>query len=380
MPRRGALYFNGRFLKYPPAAFNFLKSIPRAKRLRFCFSYLSKFTIFPGKKKNYEEAMQRTVGKEIYEAFYKDFSKKLWGIDPKEISFDGTKRRITFLNLKSMWRIISGRTGYFLYPQNGIGEIAKKMEDKILSNGGEIRRGAEIKKVLLNNRTVQRVITEDSMGRQENAAASSLLSTIPIDSLFTMCFNGDKPTPLLTWRGARILYIHINDKIERENETFYFPSMCIKLGRVSDISKYSPYLNLGLKGTLLTVEIPLFSSDRAWSISDTELLRICLDDLIKVNIIKNNPEILNYFSIKLDRAYPVYKIGWKDNFSKTYNELDKIENLFSVGRKGLFLHCNIDHCILQGLKLSNFILKGNGCAKKAWGKELPKVFKFYARD
>ena len=73
-------------------------------------------------------------------------------------------------------------------------------------------------------------------------------------------------------------------------------------------------------------------------------------------------------------------MGWRDNFYRIYNELNKVENLFTIGRGGLFLHCNIDHCIIQGRQLADFILSGRWRRKDLWQKEVSGFLRFSARD
>jgi UDP-galactopyranose mutase len=99
-----------------------------------------------------------------------------------------------------------------------------------------------------------------------------------------------------------------------------------------------------------------------------------------VDILKTRPSIVKYFSLSLDKVYPVYKADWKELFFTMYNRLNRIQNLFTIGRKGLFLHCNIDHCIIQGLELANFILNGKQKDKNAWNKKVAGFLRFSARD
>ena len=99
----------------------------------------------------------------------------------------------------------------------------------------------------------------------------------------------------------------------------------------------------------------------------------------KVRLIPEGARVLKHFSVKLKKVYPLFKIGWKDNFLRIYEKLNTVENLFSIGRKGLFLHCNIDHCILQGIDIAEFIQK-NKLQKKIWNKKASAYLNFYARN
>jgi protoporphyrinogen oxidase len=209
---------------------------------------------------------------------------------------------------------------------------------------------------------------------------SALISTIPIDHFFNLIFNTTNSQTHLEWRGVKLLYVLIDEELKGEPETYYFPSSEIILGRVSNIGRYSPFLCPSLKRTLLTIEIPASPGDDIWGMESGRLLDLCLNDLQKVDILKTRPSIVKYFSLSLDKVYPVYKADWKELFFTMYNRLNRIQNLFTIGRKGLFLHCNIDHCIIQGLELANFILNGKQKDKNAWNKKVAGFLRFSARD
>ncbi|OGW74802.1 MAG: hypothetical protein A2Z72_05970 [Omnitrophica bacterium RBG_13_46_9] len=378
--RRGALYYNGKYLRYPPNVFNFLKVLSFRNTLRLAVSYLKRFDYSHRDAVNYQEAMIRAVGKKIYVAFYKNFARKLWGVDPKRMSIDGMRRRNTFLNLQSITKSVCGKDRYFFYPIHGIGDIAKKLESSILENNGKIIKGAKINGFSLDSGRVTRIIIEGLDGAKDEIESSIVASTVPIDSLFGILYGHHTPASGLTWRGLRILYIHMRELLEARNETFYFPRLDIKFGRVSDIGKFSPYINAFAGGTLLTVEVPCTPGDRLWDADDKELLDICVRDLIKTGVLTGYPDVSKYFSIHLEKAYPVFEIGWREKFIGMHSQLDKILNLFTIGRKGLFLHCNIDHCIIQGLELADFILQDKWRDKDLWNKKMSRFLQFCARD
>jgi len=379
-PRNGALYFKGRFLRYPPNIINLLKSFSFHKVLKLSAGYLKKFIHMPKKDRSYQDAMIRAVGKNVYTTFYKDFAKKLWGMDPSKLATDGIRRRNTVINLRSIWRSMTGKDKYFFYPRHGIGEIARKMSEEMLGNGGTIMKGSKIKKISMQDDKITRLLVEDQTGKDVELKPAQVISTIPIDSLSEMIYGDKISAAGLLWRGLRVAYIHFEEELGLKNETFYFPDAGIRIGRVSEIKKYSPYLNTDLKGTLLTIEIPCSQTDEMWRISDEELLKICLEDLEKASILKGQVKVLKYFSLKIEKAYPIYHIGWKENFFRLYNDLNKIANLFLIGRKGLFLHCNIDHCIMQAIELADFIASNDPRGKAAWNKKVGRFLQFCARD
>ncbi len=377
--RNGRLYLQGRYFNYPPNIFNLIKKYPFKEVIRFVSSRLKGLLIFYDKEgDNFETAMIRSVGKDAYEKVYKGYAKKIWGRDPKDISVEGMHRRKAVLDFRSLKSVLK-RRHYFYYPRLGIGDIARNLEEKILENQGKVIKGAEIKRIDFNG-NIESLTLNDMANKPCEIQISTLISTIPIDNFYNLIFNTPDSRINLEWRGVRLLYVLIGEELKGEPETYYFPSSDIILGRVSNIRKYSPSLCGSTKGTLLTIEIPSSPGDEIWEMDSIKLLDICLRDLQKVNILARHPDVIKHFSLILDKVYPVYKTGWKELFFAMYNRLDKIQNLFTIGRKGLFLHCNIDHCIVQGLGLADFILDGKGADKYSWNKKVADFLKFSARD
>ena len=106
----------------------------------------------------------------------------------------------------------------------------------------------------------------------------------------------------------------------------------------------------------------------------------CVQELIKAKILKENlTRQPLFFSKRLKNVYPVYEIGWKENFRKIYNRLNTVSNLYMVGRHALFLHCNIDHCIIMADKLAKF-LSGGATDKKQWDNIVAGFYHFRVRD
>ena len=378
-PRHGALHIQGKFIRYPANIFNFMKVMSIKKSFVLFISYvLNLFKPYPRKIKTYEEAMLKIVGKTIYTSLYKDFAKKLWGIEPSLITVEGMKRRNVTFNLKTIKKSLIGQNAHFFYPKHGIGEIAQKLEQAVLKNHVTITKGSQLVKVFLNDKhEVSKILLKDSAGKETKLEASIVVSTIPIDTLHHMIYE-KSPVEELAWRGLLLIYLHLKEPLERDNDTFYFPELTTKLGRVSINHKFSPYLNSSIEGVFLTIEIPSSPGEELWAMDEEKLVHLCTEELVKTGICKPSPCILKSFTIKLDRAYPLYSVGWEEKLNRIFTDLRKINGLYTLGRRGLFLHSNIDHSILQGLELSNIIINGHQDA--LFDKKIKEYRKFTARD
>jgi hypothetical protein len=86
-----------------------------------------------------------------------------------------------------------------------------------------------------------------------------------------------------------------------------------------------------------------------------------------------------FFSRKIRNVYPIYDLGWKERFDKIYQRLNGLENLYMIGRTALFLHCNIDHCMLMALKLAHYLSNGYE-SKKEWDAIRQGFFNYRVRE
>jgi hypothetical protein len=114
--------------------------------------------------------------------------------------------------------------------------------------------------------------------------------------------------------------------------------------------------------------------------SDQRLAEVCTAGLHRLGILRTaTPGSATFFSRKLEKVYPVYDIGWKDRFEKIYQRLNSLDNMYMIGRGALFLHCNIDHCMLMAIKLARHL--AGGCASKdEWEAIRQDFFSYRVRE
>ena len=87
--------------------------------------------------------------------------------------------------------------------------------------------------------------------------------------------------------------------------------------------------------------------------------------LEKVNILKKY-QITEFFSRKIEKAYPIYKKGFLQELNKTEKFFESIDNFYLLGRQGLFNYNNMDQCWDMAIKISGQIK--NQKTKSDWQK------------
>lgn len=399
-PRRGKIRIHGKFLDYPPSVIQILTSFGFARGARLSWDFLTSrrhsllppsLTGGPQLQTSFEAYATRAVGKSLYESFYKPYALKLWGVAPEGLSFEPAVSRVKKFELRAVLKevkkkVTGNSNGHsFYYPARGFGQIAGKIQERFVENGGQILFESSVEKLELKDDCEIEAITVRAAGGEAlRVPAKLFISTAPIDvmhRLLCRASNGrESPALGLSWRSLRILYLFTPDKLPSEHETYYFPEPDVIFGRVSEPAKYSPFLNQAAGLSALVVEIPCTFEDEIWNMEDKALAELCIGDLRRLKILSTHPAgTSEYFSHKIKNLYPVYALGWKENLEKALDRFNLIKNLYLVGRPALFLHCNVDHCMAMALKLARFLSAGEG-SREDWERSLGDVFSLSLHD
>jgi protoporphyrinogen oxidase len=399
-PRRGQIRVRGKFLDYPPSVIQILTSFGFATGVQFFWDFLisrNYSCLTPSRmvslnqQTSFEEYATRAVGKSLYESFYKPYAMKLWGVTPARLSFEPAVSRVRKFEARAIWnevkKKVTGETNTqsFYYPAKGFGQIAEKIQERFIKNGGEILFESSIERLeLKNDSEIESLLVHTAGATPRRVPTKLFISTAPIDVLHQLiCSASDgRETPSLglSWRSLRILYLFTPDKIPSEHETYYFPEPDVIFGRVSEPAKYSPFLNQAAEKSALVIEIPCTAGDEIWNMEDEVLAGLCISNLRELKILSSKPRgTSEYFSRKIKNLYPVYEIGWKEKLEKALHRFNSIKNLYIVGRPALFLHCNVDHCMAMALKLARF-LSAEEVSREDWERSLGDVFSLSLHD
>ena len=121
------------------------------------------------------------------------------------------------------------------------------------------------------------------------------------------------------------------------------------------------------------VEITCDFNDWRWKTSDYNIFDMAMKDLEKTGILKK-ADVEEYFTKKANHVYPIYSKNYKKHMKIILDYLDKISNLQTTGRQGLYNYNNTDHCIDMANKTAEYIKKKKSV--REW-KELREYFDTY---
>ncbi|MBU0467046.1 MAG: FAD-dependent oxidoreductase [Nanoarchaeota archaeon] len=321
---------------------------------------------------SYEDYFVKGFGEKGYGILFKGFAEKVWG-NPKNISEELARKRSPASNIfdvikSALKKDKNVSAESFYYPKKGCGVLCENLASAIVGKKGKILLNAVPQKINLEKGKVVSVSVE----------AKNKTKTIPCDVLVSTASIGEIPgliSPSLSqktidsmkklkYRPLRICFVFIKKKKVLEHNWVFFPEKEFCFNRVAEQKSFSP-LTCPEDKTVITAELTGSEDSEAYNSPDEDIKPLVLKDLEKAGIIKKE-DVYDFFSLKAKQVYPVYEIGYREYLSAVLEQLDKIENLFSVGRLGLFNYNNIDHCLDMAKVVSEIITKNKG--RSEWKK------------
>ena len=105
--------------------------------------------------------------------------------------------------------------------------------------------------------------------------------------------------------------------------------------------------------------------DQMWESTDEDFINMAIDELVRMGIIESKENVLDATRLRVKKAYPAY-FGSYDNFSLVRTYLDKINNLYCVGRNGQHRYNNMDHSMLTAMEAVKNIAAGIRSKDNVW--------------
>lgn len=399
--RVSRIYFLKKFFDYP------ISLKPRTFiNMGFCrtmssgFGYLHS-CIFKREENSLEDFYVNRFGKKLYSLFFEDYTEKLWGVHPSNLSADWGAQRVKGLSLgktvlnaltkpfrKKKSKVETSLIDKFEYPKRGPGQLYEKMAEKIIDMGGKIIFNAEVDKVEVSEGEITKIYTKD--GREFNC--DEVFSTMPIKDLISSI--GKEKVPAKAYDTAVNLpyrdFITVGlllDKLKIKNKTkirtlqnivpdnwIYVQERSVKMGRIQIFNNWSPYM---VKDPMNTVWIGLeyFCSegDKMWESSESDFVNFAIDELISMGIVESKENILDSCQIKVKKAYPAY-FGSYSQFGDVRKYLDGIYNLYCLGRNGQHRYNNMDHSMITAITAVEGYLKGKKDKSEVWNVNTEKDY------
>ena len=328
-------------------------------------------------------------GKPLYSMFFEDYTEKVWGIHPSKLGADWGAQRVKGLSiltvLKDMITKSIGTQGKkevetsliesFVYPKLGPGQLWETAAQEVIDKGGEVKMESCVTNIHINGNTVDYIEVTDKTGAVTREECDYFLSSMPIKDLIAAISGIEIPEDVkkvaqeLPYRDFITVGI-LTKKLSMKNEThmatyknripdtwIYIQEPDVKVGRLQIFNNWSPYLINDYENTMwIGMEYFCSEGDELWNMPKDDFIKMAVKELISIGFIEAD-DVLDATQVKIQKAYPSY-FGSYYAIDKVKNFLDKIENLYCIGRNGQHRYNNMDHSMLTAMETVDIIKKG----------------------
>lgn len=399
------ILYNKKFFDYPVTLnWNTLKNLGFKKLVRVAVTY-TKALIVKKDETSLENFYINRFGKELYETFFKNYTEKVWGLEPAKISAEWGAQRVKGISIFEIVADIfrkkfkNKKTKHvsliekFYYPKLGAGQMWQTMADKIEEMGGKVLLNSQVENIIIKDKKIDSVVINQN-GELTTLHTDALVSSMPIKNLVEKLgqdqFNTETYNAAinLPYRDFLVVYLLV-DKLKLKNNTkiptigniipddwVYIQEDSVKMGRMQIFNNWSPYLFKNKEDVenkaLISLEYFASVGDNLWSKSEDEMIDFAIDEARQIGII-DNVTIYAKKMFKIEKAYPAY-FGTYEKMTQIRNELDQFENLYCVGRNGQHRYNNMDHSMLTGIETADSIINNEKDKSKIWSVNTEKEY------
>ena len=293
----------------------------------------------------FAEVVRAGLGPTMGKRFYYPYARKVWGVDPSELSGEQARRRVGANTPgKLLRRVVTARAddkGWFWYPRGGFGAISERLADAAARHGADVRLSTPASRVDV---LPDRVRVEADGGTLE---AERVWSTLPVTVLSRIV----RPNPpaavtraaqALSFRAMLLVYLVLPVDRYTRFDAHYLPGADTPVTRISEPKNYRDGDDPAGQ-TVLCAEIPCNVGDERWSAGENALGALVVGTLAHVGLPAARPS--DVVVRRLSHAYPIYRSGYERHFAALDAWAGGLERVLTFGRQGLFAHDNTHHAL-----------------------------------
>jgi protoporphyrinogen oxidase len=353
-PRLSRIYYRGGFFAYPLRAEDVVRRLGAVETARCIGSYAASRMRRAEPPQTFEEWVTGRFGRRLYDAFFREYTEKVWGIPGSEIQAEWAAQRIRNLSfttavmsaLRLKRQHVTSLIEEFHYPRLGPGQMWERLSERAEENGVAVRLRHRVTRVLHDAGGVRSVEVQRPDGTTEHQQVDGVLSSIPLAEL-VLSLDPLPPDHVveaarrLRYRDLLVVGLISTDPEPFPDNWIYLHDPGTRAGRVQNFGAWSP--GMTRPGyTSLGAEYFCFQGDETWSLPDHALVELAKRELARIGLIDPS-HVVEGVTIRVPRAYPMYDRGYAAAVATLRGFLKGIPNLQTVGRNGLHRYNNQDH-------------------------------------
>ena len=363
--RMSRIYYRGAFFDYPLRPVNALRGLGVVEAARVLASY-ARARLFPvADERTFDAWVSNRFGRRLFEIFFKTYTEKVWGMPCSEISAAWAAQRIKNLdlmtairnallgNLGARGQVVTSLIERFHYPRLGPGMMWERCRDMAAAGGVHTHLRTRVVRVLHDGGRVHAVDVLGPDGDTRREPCDALISTMPVGDL-VRAMDPAPPAEVLDAAGKLrhrdfliVGLIVARDQLFPDN-WIYVHSPEVHVGRVQSFKNWSPDMVDDPAVSFIGLEYFANRGDALWSRSDEELIDLGTAEASTIGLFSPD-EVRAGTVVRMPKAYPVYDGEYQRHLHTLRGWLDRMDNLFTVGRNGQHRYNNQDHSMLTAL-------------------------------
>jgi protoporphyrinogen oxidase len=358
-PRLSRIYYKGKYFSYPITAKDVVGRLGLFESMLCALSYLWASRRRKTEAETFEEWVTSKFGRRLYDAFFRSYTQKLWGIPGSEIRALWAAQRIKNFSLgKAVLNILGLRREHvttlieeFRYPRLGPGQMWERFAEKAEEDGVPVHLKQRCTALKHTEGRIESVVMR-SNGDLTEHVVDSVVSSIPLSELI---LNLDPPAPeevraaasRLRYRDLILVALMTEEADPFPDNWIYLHDPGTRAGRVQNYGVWSEAM-VKPGTTCLGVEYFCFEGDEIWEMPNDEIVALAKNELARIGLIDPD-RVVDGVKVLVPKAYPMYDSAYEEALRVIRPYLATFENLQTCGRNGLHRYNNQDHSMWTAL-------------------------------
>jgi protoporphyrinogen oxidase len=388
--RLSRIFYRRRFFDYPlKLNANSLRNMGLVETARIGLSYGLAQLRFGQSESTLEQFFINRFGDRLYRTFFKNYTEKVWGVPCSEISSEWGAQRIKGLSIRKavshalvnsfrsptksdthQRRSETSLIEQFLYPKLGPGQMWEEVSRQIERRGGSIHLRHRVVGIVRHHLRITAIdVLDGTSGSVRRIPCEHFISTMPVRDLTALLNPNDSRVAAIAANLPYRDFITVGLLLKRmkldgpqaphgngmpPDNWIYIQEPDVRVGRLQIFNNWSPAMVADPATIWLGLEYFCAEGDDLWSMNDERFVHFAAAELETLGLIDVR-DVLDGTVVRVPKAYPAY-FGEYREFGRVRDYLDRIENLYPIGRNGMHRYNNQDHSMLSANIAVNSIL------------------------
>jgi protoporphyrinogen oxidase len=367
-PRLSRIYYRGHFFAYPLTAKDVVRRLGFVESTLCALSYLASRSRRRARAETFEEWVTSHFGRRLYDAFFRSYTEKVWGIPGSEIGAEWAAQRIkNFSFFKALLTMAGLRREHvttliqeFRYPRLGPGQMWEAFRSLAEERGVPVHLEHRCVTIRQGGGHIESIVVEAGGSRTDHPV-DAVLSSMPLSELVLLLEPAAPEHVLAAAERLRYRDLVVVGLITTEAEPFpdnwiYLHDPGTRAGRVQNFGAWSPDM-VRPGTTCLGVEYFCFEGDDIWELPEAEAVELAKAELARIGLIDPS-RVVGGVKARVPRAYPMYDSGYREAVETLRDYLEHFENLKTFGRNGLHRYNNQDHSMWTAILATLNLIDG----------------------